>query len=43
MPDRPVRVDPFRLTVPAAHLLGLRRYRLYATTGTVRRRAGGGV
>ena len=28
MPDRPVTADSFRHTVPAVHLLGLRRYRL---------------
>ena len=33
MPDRPVTADPFRHTVPAVHLLGLRRYRLLRHDG----------
>ena len=33
MPDRPVTADPFRHTVPAAHALLLRRYRLLRHDG----------
>ena len=35
MPDRPVPVDPVRHTVPALHLLGLRRYRLLRHDGDI--------